>query len=199
MSGARGGFTILVQSVLLLACLPGMGLPGLTAQAAEPAKGSQGGESSLATPQAAKALAATVAAAKAVDLKDIEALAREMPGFAVQMYRLAGQTCLSRGQPARAVAMYRRALQVDPTDLGAAEDLAEAQLKAALAHQAFPQHTVQVYRHLGQLYEQTGRLDAAHQLYEQALEFVRGVPNEAASLTAEFKTKAEQKPNEVAP
>jgi len=78
-------------------------------------------------------------------------------------------------------------------------DLAEAQLKAALAHQAFPQHTVQVYRHLGQLYEQTGRLDAAHQLYEQALEFVRGVPNEAASLTAEFKTKAEQKPNEVAP
>jgi tetratricopeptide (TPR) repeat protein len=78
-------------------------------------------------------------------------------------------------------------------------DLAEAQLKAALKHEAFPQHTAQVYRHLGEVYERTDRREAARQLYEQALEFVQGVPNEAARLTAEFKAKIERRPDEAAP
>jgi len=79
-------------------------------------------------------------------------------------------------------------------------DVAEAQLNAAIKHQAFPQHTVAAFRHLGQLYEQTDRQQEARELYEQALDFVQRVPNEAAALTEEFKAKrANQPPHEVAP
>ena len=115
MSKPRAGLAVVVPGALLLACL--------TAQAAEPAKASPAERQS-----AEQIAAAIVRTAKAVDLKDIEALAREMPSFAVQVYHLAGRTCLNKGQPARAVQMYRQALRVDPEDTNTVEALAEAQL-----------------------------------------------------------------------
>ena len=67
-------------------------------------------------------------AAVAVDFKEVEALARENRDFTIQVFRMAGQTCLNRNQPARAVLMYEQALKVAPSDFNLMEDLAEAEV-----------------------------------------------------------------------
>ena len=68
--------------------------------------------------------------AAAVDFRDVEQLARENPDFAIQVYRMAAQTCAARGQADRGVALYRQALRVKPGDMLTVEELADAQIVA---------------------------------------------------------------------
>ena len=80
--------------------------------------------------------AAVPAAPAAPDFKTVEDLAKEDTGFAMDMYRLAGERYLNRNKPAQAVQVFTQALKLAPADTQLMEGLAGAQFAAGQKKEA---------------------------------------------------------------
>ena len=114
---------ILVMALGLTAASPVWAAWGMKEEpqqqtAASPSTGSGGAESA------------------APDFKEVDQLAREDPGFALDMYRMAGERYLNRNKPAQAAAMFSQAIKMAPNNTQLMEGLADAQRAAGQKKEA---------------------------------------------------------------